>query len=1298
MEFLKGISFDIQRFADISFTGASWSSNFWVNSSGVVSGTSTGTDLAKWTAGGKSLVVVAGNTITSALSSINGGSSAVLTFGTTTAGSSGGTTTFNDGTTTFAATMAANNTLTLRNGSISSISSAASTALNITKGTLEVSAALAASSAVTLAAKETSVKYSGNLTGAVVTNLGVATSAAVTKVSVTEATNSTATVIDAAGNVSGLDTTGTVVYTGTTTGLTVTTAASATGAYTVNGHTYTVGTGNSKNLEFTLGATTAGATALTATTANTTVDVDGGALAGGLKFGNETVTSTNVAAVTITSDGSGIKDVKTTGIETFTGYGKTGTGSFTFNGKTVTVQSDGTDGISVTTDAGTTVTAFGLLSAGATLTTDVTGATVTTDTTLKNGDKVTVNSKTFTNGLKTDGTADTTLQFYIAADKTANLYQGTVYLTAGSKVTIADAAAPTTYKDVTATNGDITVTTSTGTGVVIGDLDNGDTFTIGDTTYSVVNGTLYNTTTGTPFTEATLSESERGKQALYATIANWKTTEGTAVAGKGVNLYESSGVAIVTPDVQNIVLKVTGVDTDNTTRFVREFKNGDYLHKNGTVGTSSTDAIGRLTYDSATNVITYQATSGAKAQTIDISADTSSYTFNIKGTNNADTLIGIAGANTLDGGSGNDTITSAANNVVIGGDGDDSITGAAVTGGDSLVGGAGKDTIYATQATTTLTGGAGEDSFVMGDGIRNAGTGVITDYNFSEDLVLVNSTAANMATIKAADVGEGTFTLGTTVTVNGSNGNYQLVLKGTDSKKGLVGWTGEEGSLIDFSSQSTNAVIIGTVSDSKDSLYGGTGNDTIYAGNGDTVWGGSGTNRIDLSAATESATYGFGVTSGSKKEVDTVVGFTTGFDAETADVVHLVGDTSNLKTTYTTGNLNVKMGKAETNIAAAVSGTGAAEVLFDTKKVAFIADNNTANVTSADYADLYYGTNGTNGGSGLSFASVEDDVVIDLSKSDIYKNINTITGGKGNSTLMGSSAKETLISAGGNTSLWGGAGNDVLQGASDAKDVFFLMNNGGKDTVTSGTFGVYTDATADTADVVYLSNLASAKAVSNAIELATTDGSKLVLDGVTNDTMFQFTTDGKSVAVAKIGSVNAGNSFTYDSAVNFYGGGSKVDSLSVSGSDDLAIWLDNSQGGNVTFNSIENVNAQSTTGSILLAGDSSANTLRAGTGDASLWGGSGSAADSLVGSTAGVTKFWYGFGEGNDTLVSNSADDVVNLYSGTNGITSADITDIGVVIGFNDGSKLTVLTNRNITFDCGEAGKYTANYSEKKWE
>ena len=242
----------------------------------------------------------------------------------------------------------------------------------------------------------------------------------------------------------------------------------------------------------------------------------------------------------------------------------------------------------------------------------------------------------------------------------------------------------------------------------------------------------------------------------------------------------------------------------------------------------------------------------------------------------------------------------------------------------------------------------------------------------------------------------------------------------------------------------------------------------------------------------------------------------------------------------------------------------------------------------------------------------------------------------------------------------------------------------------------YTESNSDVADVLYLSDLASAKAVSGAVELATTDGSKFTLTNANSNTEIQYTADGgETIAIAKVGSLSAANSFTYADEVNVYGGGSKTDTLTVS-SGDATIWLDNSQGGGVTYSSIEVVNAQSTTGDVLIAGNESANTIRGGRGDASLWGGTGSAKDYVVGSTNGTTTFWYAFGEGNDTLVSSSADDVINIYSGAEGLATADIGNNAVKLGFSNGETLTVSTTKDVTFVVGDT-KWTANHSSKTW-
>ncbi len=185
----------------------------------------------------------------------------------------------------------------------------------------------------------------------------------------------------------------------------------------------------------------------------------------------------------------------------------------------------------------------------------------------------------------------------------------------------------------------------------------------------------------------------------------------------------------------------------------------------------------------------------------------------IEGGNGADILIGNAGADNIDGGSNNDVINgNDGNDTINGGSGADTIMGDADD--DSVFGGSGNDSILGSTGNDTLSGQSGQDTLQgdVGDDSLIGGT--------EDDLLLGN--AGN-------DV------------LNGNSGNDTVV--GDTGDDQLYGGSGNDSLFGD----SDNPSVLGT---GDDFVRGHSGNDTIIGGGGsDQLDGGSGNDLIQSNVA-----------------------------------------------------------------------------------------------------------------------------------------------------------------------------------------------------------------------------------------------------------------------------------------------------------------------------------------------------------------------------------------------------------------------------------------------------------------
>lgn len=116
---------------------------------------------------------------------------------------------------------------------------------------------------------------------------------------------------------------------------------------------------------------------------------------------------------------------------------------------------------------------------------------------------------------------------------------------------------------------------------------------------------------------------------------------------------------------------------------------------------------------------------------------------------------------------------------------------------------------------------------------------------------------------------------------------------------------------------------------------------------------------------------------------------------------------------------------------------------------------------------------------------------------------------------------------------------------------------------------------------------------------------------------------------------------------------------------------------------------------VIVGSDNVSNQIFADAAGSSLWGGRGVSNDDLYGNL-GIDEYIYSYGNGNDNVFQAGNEDIVNLLNiSFEQIVSAEITDNGVNVQFNDGGSLNI-SGQVENFKVGET-IYHSNYQSKLW-
>jgi len=599
------------------------------------------------------------------------------------------------------------------------------------------------------------------------------------------------------------------------------------------------------------------------------------------------------------------------------------------------------------------------------------------------------------------------------------------------------------------------------------------------------------------------------------------TPDGWQIGTVGSDTFTADGTS-------EIVHGWDGNDIITESGMVREYYGGDGNDRLNVVspintdrhdGGAGTDTInwfdaGTFVSGATFNLAAGTATQGASTEVM-VNFE------NLWGTNNAETVIGSAGANyiytydgndSIDGGGGDDSLYGVGgDDTILGGAGNDIISGGA--GNDVIVDGTGTDTSYGGSGDDTMTSG-GDNDVLYGDsgndlmfsGLGNetmdGGTGIDTidhtafngTYVFDMTTGLTNYAGESYINYENAIMGSGNDEVNGTAGANvidagggndlvfGFGGNDSLIGGlGDDTLRGNVGndtVEGGDGNDSIFGGENDDLlggdagadVIEGGIGN--DSMYGGGGNDVLIGGSGNDLFnGGAGYDTADYSAATDNLVVNINWPNpqavSALQGTDTLVNM-EGIEGGSGNDL-LVGNAGGNIIRGNGGNDDI-YGLAGADVLEGGAGNDRLEGSGGDDTMTGGAGNDTVNYYNAAGAvsvnlNLQGGAQAVGGGMGNDWLSGFENLYGSNGFGD------TLVGDGGNNEMIGYGGNDTIFGAGGDDTIYGMGGDDVLTGNLGADligggggDDFFDFNavsestTGSRDTITD--FGTGNDVIA----------------------------------------------------------------------------------------------------------------------------------------------------------------------------------------------------------------------------------------------
>ncbi len=681
---------------------------------------------------------------------------------------------------------------------------------------------------------------------------------------------------------------------------------------------------------------------------------------------------------------------------------------------------------------------------------------------------------------------------------------------------------------------------------------------------------------------------------------------------------------------------------------------------------------------------------------------------NITVGDNADTLNGGAGNDTLNGAGGADVIvTGTGSDSVDGGAGNDTVTGT-LDGTDNLFGGAdtdllviaggatamvmGASTIVAGAATInhslferfditgstqgdeiatgtgddTIDGGAGDDEIEAGAGADEITTGTgsdTVDGAAGDDVITVT-----LDGIDSIDGGDDTDTL---VVVGGSLALTMTATSIGETAGGTIDFLNIES--LRITGSSANDELLGGTG--ADILNGGDGNDTINGGGGlDTLTGGAGIDFlvIDQSASTTAVSVDLTLTTGRITGFEGAIVTTGSGDDSFRGKRPAANDTTSVGE-----NDVVSLGAGNDRASVMLYGDDTLDGGADTDTLVVFGRGAVAVTTSSfvQIGSTFAATYTSADGSSIDATGFENVEFVGSSVGDSFQS------GSGADKLFGEDGDDVLDSGKGIDEIYGGAGNDMwIKDLSGASKIVLIDVNGTnlKGYLTTGKYQniegvqVVTGSKNDTVTTHVSADMDDSLTLGGGNDIANVYviGNDSVFGGGGTDRMNIIATDdvvgmefnfGTKTASSYAGSVNVGDNsveWTGVEVLRFTGKSGADDVTAGIGADTLS-----GNGGNDVL--------AGGAGSDRLFGGAGADTITGGNGNDFLYGGDG--ADRFVFSKTGNSgnDKIFGWVDGQDkvrvvdavfgdfTITARNGDAIVTFDNGTRLVIDNAAGDIG---------------------------------------